>query len=85
MTLNNFLKMHQDGCVQGCVTIQQMPYNQENNRYTKTYFEEVNQDEIIESELFKEIKNKQVDHFNIIGDGMYKVELCIYLKSDDDC
>ena len=23
-----------------------------------------------------------VDHFNIIGGGMYKVELCIYLEEE---
>lgn len=80
MTLNNFLKMHDGGCVQGCVSIQQMPYDYEKHGYVKTYFEEIEQDEIIESEIFKDIKNKQVNHFNIIGGGMYKVELCIYLK-----
>lgn len=72
--------MHDGGCVQGCLSIQQEPYDYDNHRYTKTYFEEVSQEDIIESELFKEIKNKQVDHFNIIGGGMYKIELCIYLK-----
>lgn len=83
MTLQNFLKMHQDGCVQNCVSIQQLPYDYDNHRYTQTYFEEASQDELVETELFKEIKNKQVNHFNIIGGGMYKVELCIYLKKEN--
>lgn len=86
MTLNNILKLHRAGCAQGCVSIHQLPYiycyenNYERSGYTKTYFEEEGQEEIIESELFKKIKNKQVDHFNIIGGGMYELELCIYLK-----
>jgi|GEM_PF-2299409 len=82
MTLQNFLKMHEGGCVQNCVSIQQEPYDYEKNRYEKTYFEEVGQEDILQSERFKEIANKQVDHFNIIGGGMYKLELCIYLKGE---
>lgn len=82
MTLKNFLKMHKGGCVQNCVSIQQEPYDNENNCYTKTYFEEEEQDEILSSDTFKSIADKQVDHFNIIGGGMYKTELCIYLKSE---
>lgn len=80
MNLQNFLKMHQGGCLQDCVSIHQEPYDHEKHGYTRTYFEEETQEEIINSEIFKEIKNKQVDHFNIIGGGMYKIELCIYLK-----
>lgn len=79
MTLKNFLNLHDGGCVQNCVSVQQLPYDYENHRYTKTYFEEYSQEEIIESEVFKEIKNKQVHHFCIIGGGSYKVELCIFL------
>jgi hypothetical protein len=82
MTLQNFLKMHQGGCVQDCVSIHQEPYNYDKHKYEKTFFEEADQEEIINSEIFKEIRNKQVDHFNIIGGGMYKVELCIYLKGE---
>lgn len=82
MTLQNFLKLHQGGCVLGCVSIHKEPYDYDNHRYTKTFFEEVDQEEIFSSERFKEIKNTQVDHFNIIGGGMYKTELCIYLKGE---
>jgi len=82
MTLKNFLKLHQDGCVQDCVSIQQEPYDYEKHGYTKTYFEKESQEDILESDTFKEIANKQVDHFNIIGGGMYKVELCIYLEEE---
>lgn len=80
MTLIDFLGLHQDGVAGNCVSIHQLPYVKEKNRYTKTYFEEEMQDEIIESDVFKDIANKHVDHFNIIGGGMYKVELCIYVK-----
>ena len=38
--------------------------------------------EKLEDELFKEIRSKQVHHFNIIGGGMYPVELCIYLEGE---
>lgn len=78
MTVKNFLKIHEGGVA--CVSIQQEPYDYDNHRYTKTYFEEESQEDILTSDTFKNIANKQVDHFNIIGGGMYKVELCIYLK-----
>ena len=58
-------------------------WDNEKNRYEKTYFEEVSQEDITESEIFKQIQNKQVDHFNVIGGDMYKVELCIYLNMDE--
>ena len=44
--------------------------------------EEADQEKIEASELFKEIRSKQVHHFNIIGGGMYPVELCIYLEGE---
>ena len=83
MTVKNFLKMHEGGVA--CVSIHQEPYNYEKNRQEKTYFEEVSQEDILESDTFKEIASKQVDHFHVIGGGMYKVELCIYLKGEEQC
>lgn len=80
MTLKNFLKLHQDGCAQGCVSVYQLPYDHEKHGYTKTYFEEASQEEIEQSEIFREIKDRQINHFNIIGGDMHPVELCIYLK-----
>lgn len=80
MTLRNFLKLHKDGCAGGCISIHQLPYNYGKSGYGATYFEEENQDAIINSDVFKKIANRPVDHFNIIGGGMYRVELCIYLK-----
>lgn len=82
MTLRNFLQLHQDGTATGCVSIHLLPYDDEKHGYTKTYFEEADQGKIEESEIFKEIRSKQVHHFNIIGGGMYPVELCIYLQGD---
>lgn len=77
MTVKNFLKLHEGGMA--CVSIHQEPYDSEKHGYTKTYFEEESQEDVLESDTFKQIANKQVDHFNIIGGGMYNVELCIYL------
>lgn len=82
MTLKNFLKLHQGGGALGCVSILLLPYSYEKHRYAETYFEEADQEEIIESDTFKKIANKQVDHFNIIDDDPYKVGLSIYLKGE---
>ena len=80
MTVRNFLKLHEGGVA--CVSIQQEPYDHGKHGYVKTYFEEAAQEDILASDTFKKIANKQVDHFNIIGGGMYKVELCIYLEEE---
>ncbi len=80
MTLKNFLKMHDGGSA--CVSICQEPYDYEKHGYTKIYFEETDQEEILSSDIYKMIANKQIDRFNIIGGGMYKVELCVYLKEE---
>jgi hypothetical protein len=80
VTVRNFLKLHEGGVA--FVSIQQEPYDHEKHGYVKTYFEEAAQEDILASDTFKKIANKQVDHFNIIGGGMYKVELCIYLEEE---
>lgn len=80
MTLRNFLKMHQDGVA--CVSISQLPYNFEKHSYAKEYFEEGSQEYITSSKIFKEIARKQVDHFCVIGGGIYRVELRIFLKEE---
>ena len=82
MTLKKFFKMHQNGCAQGCVSIHQEPYIYEKRGNTKTYFEECDQEEIEKSKIFKDIKNKQVDYFNIISGGIYPMELCVYLERE---
>lgn len=64
------------------MSIHLLPYDDEKHGYMKTYFEEADQEKIEASELFKEIRSKQVHHFNIIGGGMYPVELCIYLEGE---
>lgn len=82
MTVKNFLKMHQNGCAQSCISIQQLPYDHEKRCYSKTYFEECDQEEILSSDTFKEISSKQVDHFHVIGGGIYPVELCVYVREE---
>lgn len=42
--------------VQNCISIEQLPYDYDNHRYTKTYFEESIPDDLIQTELCKEIK-----------------------------
>lgn len=80
MTVKDFLKMHEGGVA--CVSIHQEPYDHDSHKYSQTYFEEECQEDILDSEIFKSISNVQVDHFNIIGGGIYRVELCIYLKGN---
>ena len=80
MTLRNFLKLHKEGSDTSYVSIYLLPYDYEKHNYTKTYFEETNQEEIEGSEIFKEIKNMQVHSFGIIGGGIYQVSLGIYLQ-----
>lgn len=82
MTLNKLFELHKDGCAQSCISVHQLPYNNEKHKYEETYFEEEDQEEITQSNTYKQIKNMQVDHFNVIGGGMYPVELCIYLSQD---
>lgn len=65
MTVRNFLKLHEGGVA--CVSIQQEPYDHEKHGYVKTYFEEAAQEDILASDTFKKIANKQVDHFNIMA------------------
>lgn len=84
MTLEDFLLLHDGGCCQNCVSIHQMPYDRENHGYTKTYFEENSQGDIVASGIFGQIADKKVERFNIIGGGMYPIELCIYLEREDN-
>lgn len=83
MTVKYFLLLHQGGGCQDFVSIHQLPYDDVRHGYTKTYFEEESQEEIITSDAFKDIANKEVDHFHVIGGGAYPVELCVYLKSEE--
>lgn len=82
MTLRNFLKLHKGG--DAYVSIhKETTYNREMDIYTETYyFEEACQEDILESDTFKEIASKQVDQFCVIGGGAYPVELCISLKEE---
>ena len=79
MTLKNFLRLHQNGCA--CISIHKLPYDDSKHGYAETYFEESDQEEIELSDIFQKVKNQKVNHFNVIGGGMYSVELCIYLEN----
>lgn len=79
MTVKKFLDMYRDAVDYPCITIRQLPCT--NNQFTNTYFEEELKEDVISSETFKKIKNLKIDHFNVIGGGMYINELCIYLKA----
>lgn len=39
------------------------------------------QDKLMQSKIFSEYKDLQVDYFTVIGGGEHPVELCIYLKN----
>lgn len=82
-TLGNFLKLHRDGRAMDCVSVHQLPYSHRKHGYTRTYFEEVSQEEVKRSEIWKQIRGMQVDHFNICGGEIYPVELCVYLTREE--
>lgn len=84
MKLKKILKLHRGGCAESCVSIQRLPYDHENHEYEMTYFEEEDQEMIMRSNIYKQIKDMQVDHFHVIGGGIYPVELCIYLRPIKD-
>lgn len=45
------------------------------------YVTAIAQDKLMQSKIFGEYKDLQVDYFSVIGtDSVYPVELCIYLK-----
>lgn len=45
------------------------------------YVAAIAQDKLMQSKIFSEYKDLQVDYFTVIGtDSGYPVELCIYLK-----
>lgn len=73
MTLKNFLKLHDGGVA--CVSIEEKE---------KKYFEEESQEDILESETFKEIASRPVKRFCVIGGGCYKVELVIELEKNNE-
>lgn len=48
---------------------------------SKLYFVAEAQDKLMQSKIFGEYKDLQVDYFTVICGGEYPVELCICLKS----
>lgn len=86
MTLNNFLKLHQNGTCD-CISITEEPeWNYGGYAKEKRICEEVSQESLTKSDVYKDlwksIKNRQVKHFCIIGGGMYPVELTIYIEEE---
>lgn len=80
MTLYEFLRLHEGGVA--CVSIAE---NETSIKKQKIqYCEEENQEDILESEWFEKIANRRVKRFCVIGGGMYKVELCIEVASEDE-
>lgn len=82
INLKDFLELHQGGVAQTCITIHQLPYDQEQHCYARTYFEEAFQCEIIESKLFRKIAKKKVHHFYVYDENMILVSLNIILEED---
>lgn len=74
MTLHNFLKLHVGGTA--CVSIHQNQFSANH----KTFFEEEEQERIVETETYRKIRNYQVERFCVIGGGGYPVELSIFLE-----
>ena len=75
MKVYELLNLNQGGCVE-VISIHKLPYEYKNHRYSKTYFNECREDELL--------KNRTIDHFNVIGGGYDKMELVIYLKEKED-
>lgn len=82
ITLKKLLSLHQGGDT--CISIHELPYNNDLHCYTKTYFEEEEQEEIEQSEVFETIKYREVERFCIIDNDIYATELIIELKASDD-
>lgn len=72
MTLKNFLGLHEGGV---CCHI-----SIEDRR--KKYCEEEEKENIVQSEWFHQLAEREVIRFCVIGGGMYNVELCIELADN---
>lgn len=83
MKVYELLNLNQGGCVE-VISIHKLPYEYKNHRYSKTYFNECREDELFKSRRYYAIKNRTIDHFNVIGGGYDKMELVIYLKEKED-
>lgn len=75
MKLQELLKYHEGGLAQRCVSIYQRV-----NEKTHYFFEEEEQGKILVCESYREIAERGVRRFSVIGGGMYPVELYIEIE-----
>lgn len=79
MTLKDFLDLHCYRLAFPSVRISLL--RKDVNDDCELYVAAEAQDKLMQSKIFDEYKDLQVDYFTVIGGGEYPVELCIYLKN----
>lgn len=78
--LRDFIKLHKGGIGTLNVTIYQYD---KTHGHSKIYFKEADQEQIEQSEIYKEIENRRVEHFSMAVGRMCPVEVCIYLYEEE--
>lgn len=74
MTLKDFLALHDGGDAMYCVSI----------KCDSEYFcEEESQEYILKSDWFKEIAEREIRRFCVLGGGCYPVELYITIEEEE--
>lgn len=76
MTLRDFLKLFRVEVLDTFISILQKDKSSDCTLYVTS----TAQDVFMQSKIFKEYEDLQVDYFTILGGGEYPIELCIYLK-----
>lgn len=79
MTLKDFLDLHCYRLAFPAVLIS-LIRKKDVTGCSELYFVAEAQDKLMQSKIFGEYKDLQVDYFTVIVGGDYPVELCIYLK-----
>lgn len=77
MTLRDFLKLHRLGLTDTRMSILQKCKSTDYTLYVNGTAQYI----LMQSDVFKEYADLQVDYFTILGGGEYPIELCIYLKA----
>lgn len=80
MDLASFLRLHDGGVA--CVSITSVAKKGVMLGKRTRICEEESQEEILESEWFEKVADKEVIRFCVIGGGSYKVELCIEVADE---
>lgn len=78
MTLKDFLDLH---CYRLAFPGVRISLLHKDTDCSELYVAAEAQDKLMQSKIFGEYKDLQVDYFTVIGGGECPVELCIYLKS----